>query len=92
MLVGQRFGLQWLARPVVTFATRYPQAECDLYPGDLTVNALVVWRDLAAFEPRATRIMLAGDYGWLRRKADEDPWAGSILKEAVVALDEATEA
>lgn len=79
LLVGQRFGLQWLARPVMTFAARYPQAECDLYPGDLTVAALVAWRDLAAVEPEAIRFMLAGDYGWLRREAEEDRWAGSIL-------------
>jgi hypothetical protein len=89
MLLGQRLGLQWLARPVMTFAMRYPQAECDLYPGDLTVIALVVWRDLAAFEPEATRLLLAGNYGWLRREADEDQWAGSILKQAVSALDSA---
>jgi hypothetical protein len=90
MLVGQRLGLQWLAHPVATFAERYPQAECDLYPGDLTVIALVVWRDLATYAPEATRRMLAQDYGWLRREADDDQWAGSILKQAVVALDGAS--
>jgi hypothetical protein len=90
MLVGQRLGLQWLAHPVATFAARFPQAECDLYPGDLTVIALVVWRDLATYAPEATRRMLAQDYEWLRREADDDQWAGSILKQAVVALDGAS--
>ncbi len=91
MLVGQRLGLRWLARPVATFAIRYPQAECDLYPGDLTVIALIGWRDLATFAPEETRLLLAGDYGWLRREADEDQWADSILKQAVCALDGAAE-
>jgi hypothetical protein len=90
MLVGQRLGLRWLAHPVAIFAERYPQAECDLYPGDLTVIALVGWRDLAAYAPDATRRMLAQDYGWLRREADDDQWAASILKQAVVALDDAS--
>lgn len=89
MLVGQRLGLRWIARPVMTFAISYPQAECDLYPGDLTVIALVVWRDLASFEPEVARLLLAGNYGWLRRAADEDKWAGSILKQAVSTLDSA---
>lgn len=91
MLVGQRLGLRWLARPVATFAMRYPQAECDLYPGDLTVIALVVWRDLVAFAPEETHLLLERDYGWLRREADEEKWARSILKQAVCALDGAAE-
>ncbi|WP_242414305.1 hypothetical protein [Sphingomonas panni] len=89
LLVGQRLGLRWLARPVATFAARYPQAECDLYPGDLTVNAIIAWRDLAAVAPEATRIMLAANYDWLRHEADADRWADSILKQAVLALDAA---
>ncbi len=92
MLVGQCLGLEWLARAVATFAVRYPRAACDLYPGDLTVNALVVWRDLAVFAPDETRRMLAGDYDWLRREAEEDQWAGSILKQAVRMLDGASNA
>lgn len=89
MLVGQRLGLQWLAGPVTRFVAEYPQAECDLYPGDLTVIALVVWRDIAGFAPEATEHMLAQDYEWLRREANRDDWGGSILKKAIAALDEA---
>jgi hypothetical protein len=91
MLVGQRLGLQWLAKPVTRFVIEYPQAECDLYSGDLTVIALVVWRDLANFTPEATHRMLAQDYEWLRREASEDDWDKSILKQAVAALDEVRE-
>lgn len=91
MLVGQRLGLQWLAGPVTRFVVEYPQAECDLYSGDLTVVALVVWRDLATFEPEATHRMLAQDYEWLRREANEEIWDGSILKQAVAVLDDARE-
>jgi len=92
MLVGQRLGLPWLARPVATFVARYPQAECDLYPGDLTVNALMAWRDLAAFAPEATYSMLACDFEWLRRQAREDEATDSILKLAVQALNDAANA
>lgn len=89
MLVGQRLALEWLARPVTAFAIRYPRVECDLYPGDLTVISLVVWRDLMTFAPDGARQMLAQDYEWLRREADEEEWSGSILKQAVAALDDA---
>ncbi|WP_157105699.1 hypothetical protein [Sphingomonas sp. TDK1] len=92
MLVGQRLGLRWLALPVATFAARYPQAECDLYPGDLTVSALLAWRDLVVFAPDATRVMLKCDFGWLRNQAQEDVSAGSILAHAVQALDGAARA
>jgi hypothetical protein len=89
MLVGQSVGLRWLARPVTTFTVKHPQAECDLYPGDMTVIARVAWRDLATYVPKATRLMLAATYDGLRREADEDQWAGSILKQAVSASNEA---
>lgn len=91
LLVGQGLGLQWLAHPVTTFSGHYPQAECDLYPGDLTVAALIVWRDLEAYAPKATAEMLAGDYSWLRQEADEDQWSSSILRQAVAALNSALE-
>ena len=87
MLVGQRLGLEWLAAPVAAFAVRYPQAECDLYPGDLTVISLVVWRDLWNFAPDGVRSLLGQNYDWLRCEVEQDKWAGSILKEAVAALD-----
>lgn len=89
MLVGQRFGLPWLARPVAAFVARYPLAECDLYPGDLTVNAIMAWRELVRYAPDETALILALDLQWLRREAKEDNWEGSILKQAVASLDEA---
>jgi hypothetical protein len=92
MLVGQRFGLPWLARPVAAFVARYPQAECDLYPGDLTVNAVIAWREFAGYAPEETAAMLALDFHWLRREANEDEWEGSILRHAVASLDEALHA
>jgi hypothetical protein len=89
MLVGQRLGLQWLARPIMNFVIRYPKAECDLFPGDLTAIALVVLRDIAKFAPEETDHLMAQDFEWLRREASEDDWGGSILKKAIAALDEA---
>lgn len=89
MLMGQRLGVPWLAAPIACFVGRYPQAECDLYPGDLTTNALLAWRDLARYAPTETAAMLALSYDWLRREAEEDEWDRSILKKAIAALDEA---
>lgn len=40
VLVGQRFELEWVAASVAAFVALYPSAQCDLYPGDLTFNAL----------------------------------------------------
>jgi len=91
MLVGQRLGLRWLAEPVTRFVVDYPQAECDLYPGDMTVIALTVWRDLAIYAPAGTRRMLAQDYEWLRCEANKEDWDGSIVKQAITALDAASE-
>jgi len=91
MLVGQRLGLQWLADPVTRFVVDYPQAECDLYPGDMTVIALIVWRDLATYAQEGTRSMLAQDYEWLRREARQVDWHESIVKQAIAALDAASD-
>ncbi|MCW1401659.1 hypothetical protein OKA06_04720 [Novosphingobium sp. MW5] len=87
--MGQRLGLEWLARPVARFVIDHPQAECDLFAGDLTVAALIAWSDMVNSAPDETMLMIAQDYEWLRREAQEDPWEGSILKLAVAALDEA---
>jgi hypothetical protein len=88
MLVGQRFGLQWLSAPAATFVARYPFAECDLYPGDLSVNALIAWRQLIAFAPEETREMIRADFAPLFEMADEEQ-PGSILLDAVAALEQA---
>jgi hypothetical protein len=86
MLMGQRLGLPWLARAVTTFVTRYPKAECDLYPGDLTMNAVIAWRDLASYAPEETSKMLALNFDWVRREAENEGRHG-IARQAVAALD-----
>lgn len=65
MLVGQRFGLEWLAAPVATFVALYPHAECDLYPGDLSANALIAWCDIFEHAPTEARRMLSADFSWI---------------------------
>ena len=89
VLVGQRFGLEWLAKPVAAFVTRFPKAECDLYPGDLSVASLIAWRDFVRYAPAEAEEMLATDFKWLVREAEEDEWEGSILKQAVAELRKA---
>jgi hypothetical protein len=68
MLVGQRFGLKWLAAPVSTFVALYPQAECDLYPGDLSINALIAWREIFGHAPDEARQMLSADFSWINEE------------------------
>lgn len=89
MLVGQRFGLRWLARPVAVFVSRYPFAECDLYPGDLSVNALRAWRDFDMYAPKETALMIGTDFVALEKEASDDDDARSIVREAIAALTEA---
>nr|WP_257215170.1 contact-dependent growth inhibition system immunity protein [Sphingomonas sp. R-74633] len=88
LLIGQRFGLEWLAEPAARFVARYPLAACDLYPGDLTVNLLIAWREIAAHAPEAMRSVVALDLGWMARGRDSLP-EGDILHEAMAGLAEA---
>lgn len=72
LLVTQRFGLRWLARPIATFVSLHPDAECDLYPGDLAINALRALDDLFIFAPEETRRMVQADFGWLEDAEAKD--------------------
>ncbi|RZJ00928.1 MAG: hypothetical protein EON90_05350 [Brevundimonas sp.] len=73
VLVGQRLGLQWLARPVAAFVRAYPQAECDLYEGDLTIASLCALDEFLTFAPDETVLMVHADFGWIERELTEDP-------------------
>ncbi|QDH73111.1 hypothetical protein [Brevundimonas sp. M20] len=91
MLVGQKIGLKWLARPVALFVAAHPMAECDLCPGDLTVNALRALDDLMIHAFEETRLMIAADFSVLegeRAEAGDD----ALLLDALGALGSAREA
>lgn len=88
VLVGQKFGLQWLATPVAVFLSRHPQAECDLYPGDLMCMALRAHAELLWFAPLETRALLGADFSWMAEEFAFDP-KGTLLRAATDDLTRA---
>jgi len=87
LLVSQKTGLEWLAESVARFCMLYPQAECDIFPGDLTINALLAWECLYKFAPTATTQFIGGDFTWLIDQASEGQDA--LLEEALRGLEAA---
>jgi len=85
LLVAQRFGLRWLARAIATFVSLHPNAECDLYPGDMAVNALRALDDLFIFAPEETRRMVQADFGWLE-EAEATDEIGPLELDALGSL------
>lgn len=84
--------MKWLARPIAVFVSRYPFAECDLYPGDLSVNALRAWREFEMYAPKETALMIGTDFAALEKEASDDDYPQSIVREAVADLSEARKA
>jgi hypothetical protein len=84
LLVGQQLGLEWLSRPVALFCAAHPRAQCDIFPGDLTVNALRAWRALVGFAPAETKQLVSGDFQWLSEQLQEE--GDPLLREAVEGL------
>ncbi|EXS70422.1 hypothetical protein [Sphingobium sp. Ant17] len=81
MLVGQRLGLRWLAAPIAEFVALYPSAECDLYPGDLAVNALIAGKDILEYAPNEAAAMFAADFSWLDNEIADAP-SDDLLRRA----------
>jgi hypothetical protein len=81
MLVGQGFGLRWLAAPVAEFVALYPSAECDLYPGDLAINALIAGQDILEHAPNEAAAMFAADFSWLDNEIADAP-TNDLLRRA----------
>ena len=88
ILVGQKFGLEWLARPVALFVAAHPQAECGLYPGDLTHATLSAAEEMLRNASVETRVMLATDFGWMAEAFSFDP-EGGLLRESQALLAKA---
>jgi hypothetical protein len=85
VLVGQKFGLRWLASPVAEFLIQHPRAECDLYPGDLICGALRAHREFLEFAPDNARALFAGDLAWMEATFAFDP-DGRLYLEAIEDL------
>lgn len=90
VLVGQGRGLRWIGGHAAAFVARYPEAECDYFPGDLTMAALRSWRELLRIAPDETRAMLEADMDWLIQTALTEVPRG-LATEAARALADARE-
>lgn len=88
VLVGQRFGIRWLASAVSVFVKRFPYAQCDLYPGDLTVASLIAWNEFLDHAPSEAAQMFAADYGWIDGELEANP-ADDLLIKARAGLRDA---
>jgi hypothetical protein len=87
-MVEQKMGLQWLGRPAIAFAARYPDALITNYPGEMTLLCLDAAEDLAQHARPEFRAWIQGDFGWMDEVFS---WSGSMRRRAREALDIARE-
>ena len=82
-LVEQKFGLQWLGRPAIAFASAYPGAAITNYPGEMGLLCLRAADELAEWAQPDFARWLASDFGWMDEVFG---WSRALLKEAGEAL------
>lgn len=88
LMVEQKMGLQWLGRPALAFAARYPDALITNYPGEMALLCLMAADDLARHAQPEFGDWIQGDFGWMD---DLFSWSRSMRREAKAALDSARE-
>lgn len=88
LMVEQKMGLQWLGRPALAFAVRYPDALITNYPGEMALLCLRAADELAQHAQPEFGDWLQGDFGWMD---DLFSWSRSMRREAKAALDNARE-
>ena len=79
LLSGGGRAWRWLARPVAEFVSRYPAAEITFYPGDLTLQALRSYREIAEVDAAAARQIRDADLSWMAERYSFDR---SLAEEA----------
>ena len=91
-LAGQRMGLEWLGRPAIAFAVRYPLATIRNYPGEMGVSCLRAAAELSAFAQPDFGEWLKGSFAWLDRVRDWSPKFRDEVKNLLAAAREAVRA
>jgi hypothetical protein len=86
VLVGQKFGLEWLARPVALFVWHHPAVACEHYAGDLTVACLRALREIEHIAPAEAAAVIEADHGWLEDEFGDDEFG--VWEEARSVLNE----
>ena len=72
LLLGQRMGLEWLARPILEFITAYPDAPITNYEGEMVALALQAAKEINRYAPDEFRRWLNHDVGWIDDVFDWD--------------------
>ena len=85
LFVGQKMGLEWLGKPAIEFARRYPEAVITNYPGEMVLLCLRAADELAEIARPDLAEWLAHDFGWMDRVFDWDD-EEDLVAQAKVAL------
>lgn len=88
LMVEQKMGLQWLGRPALVFAVRYPDALITNYPGEMALLCLKAADDLVQHAQPEFGAWVRGDFAWMD---DVFSWSRPMLREAKAALGRARE-
>ena len=84
--LGQKDGLPWLAKSVAEFASNYPDAEIEFYPGDFTMAALRLLSEIKAVDEAAAAQLAMTDLTWMIDRYDFDPSLWREANELVAAV------
>lgn len=87
-LVEQKMGLEWLGRPAIAFATRYPFASIQYYPGEMGVHCLRAAKDLSRVAQPEFGKWLKSSFNWLDRVRDWPSAFREEMKESLAAARE----
>lgn len=85
-LLIQKFGLEWLAKSIVDFATRYPDADAGHYPGEMVANMLAAAEEFHRFASSELEL-------WLKLHADDAirlfTWSRKLREQVESNLEQA---
>jgi hypothetical protein len=85
-LLEQKAGLQWLGRPAIQFASRYPTAEIQYYPGEISLSCLRAAAELSRVARPEFETWVRGDFAWIRKAYG---WSPRFLSEVEATLEAA---
>lgn len=81
-LLEQKMGLEWLGRPAIAFAVRYPFASIQYFAGEMAVHCLRAANDLSRVAQPEFEKWLKSNFAWIDRVRDWPP----AFREEVKAL------
>jgi len=91
-LAEQKMGLEWLGRPIIAFATKYPFATIRNYAGEMAVLCLRAADELSRVAQPEFGRWLKGNFAWLDRVRGWSPTFRYEVKAALAAARETVRA